>query len=112
MTNARQVIDDAFEDNAADMRAALHAAIQEKISAALEDKKIELAQALVTTESKVEPDAPDADRVAKRKALQALKDKQEDERAEKAEKGESSSRTVKGKAYGGSAQKDDEDDEE
>jgi hypothetical protein len=47
--------------------------------------------------------------VAKRKRLQALKDKQEDERAEKGDYDEkSSTRKIKGRAYGGSAQKDDE----
>jgi hypothetical protein len=56
-----------------------------------------------------EPAKPDSDAVAKRKRLQALKDKQEDERAEKGDDDKSSSRFVKGRAYGGSAQKDDED---
>jgi len=55
-----------------------------------------------------EPAKPDADAVAKRKRLQALKDKQEDERAEKDDYDKSSSRVVKGRAYGGAAQKDDE----
>jgi hypothetical protein len=57
-----------------------------------------------------EPAKPDSDAVTKRKRLQALKDKQEDERAEKGEyDSKSSSRVVKGRAYGGAAQKDDED---
>ena len=57
-----------------------------------------------------EPAKPDSDAVAKRKRLQALKDKQEDERAEKDDRDtKSSSRVVKGRAYGGAAQKDDED---
>ena len=57
-----------------------------------------------------EPAKPDSDAVAKRKRLQALKDKQEDERAEKDDYDtKSSSRVVKGRAYGGAAQKDDED---
>jgi hypothetical protein len=57
-----------------------------------------------------EPAKPDSDAVAKRKRLQALKDKQEDERAEKDDHDtKSSSRVVKGRAYGGGAQKDDED---
>jgi len=56
-----------------------------------------------------EPAKPDSDAVAKRKRLQALKDKQEDERAEKGDDDKSPSRFVKGRAYGGSAQKDDED---
>ena len=55
-----------------------------------------------------EPAKPDSDAVAKRKRLQALKDKQEDERAEKGDDYKSSSRFVKGRAYGGAAQKDDE----
>ena len=60
---------------------------------------------------KHEPAEVDKDAVAKRKRLQALKDKQEDERAEKGEYDDekSSKRVVKGRAYGGSAQKDDED---
>jgi hypothetical protein len=56
-----------------------------------------------------EPAKPDSDAVAKRKRLQALKDKQEDERAEKGDDYKSASRFVKGRAYGGAAQKDDED---
>ena len=57
-----------------------------------------------------EPAKPDSDAVAKRKRLQALKDKQEDERAEKDDRDtKSSSRVVKGRAYGGAAQKEDED---
>ena len=56
-----------------------------------------------------EPAKPDSDAVAKRKRLQALKDKQEDERAEKGDDYKSATRFVKGRAYGGSAQKDDED---
>ena len=60
-----------------------------------------------------EPAKPDSDAVAKRKRLQALKDKQEDERAEKGDyDSKSSSRVVKGRAYGGAAQKDDEDKDE
>jgi hypothetical protein len=59
-----------------------------------------------------EPAKVDKDAVAKRKRLQALKDKQEDERAEKGDDDKSSSRFVKGRAYGGSAQKDDEDKDE
>ena len=56
-----------------------------------------------------EPAKVDKDAVAKRKRLQALKDKQEDERAEKDDYDtKSSSRVVKGRAYGGAAQKDDE----
>jgi len=56
-----------------------------------------------------EPAKPDSDAVAKRKRLQALKDKQEDERAEKDDYDtKSSTRVVKGRAYGGAAQKDDE----
>ena len=59
---------------------------------------------------KHEPADIDKDAVAKRKRLQALKDKQEDERAEKDDRDtKSSSRVVKGRAYGGAAQKDDED---
>ena len=58
---------------------------------------------------KLEPADVDKDAVAKRKRLQALKDKQEDERAEKGDDDKSASRFVKGRAYGGSAQKDDED---
>ena len=57
-----------------------------------------------------EPAEVDSDAVAKRKRLQALKDKQEDERAERGDDDKSSTRVVKGRAYGGSAQKDDEDD--
>ena len=60
-----------------------------------------------------EPAKPDSDAVAKRKRLQALKDKQEDERAEKGDyDSKSSTRVVKGRAYGGAAQKDDEDKDE
>jgi hypothetical protein len=61
---------------------------------------------------KHEPADVDKDAVAKRKRLQALKDKQEDERAEKGDDYKSASRFVKGRAYGGSAQKDDEDKDE
>ena len=55
-----------------------------------------------------EPEAPNADAIAKRKRLQAIKDRQEDERA----MGGSSNtntpiRKVAGKAYGGAAQADD-----
>jgi len=59
-----------------------------------------------------EPAKPDSDAVAKRKRLQALKDKQEDDRAEKGDDDKSASRFVKGRAYGGAAQKDDEDKDE
>jgi hypothetical protein len=61
---------------------------------------------------KHEPAAVDKDAVAKRKRLQALKDKQEDERAEKDDDYKSTTRFVKGRAYGGAAQKDDEDKDE
>jgi len=52
-------------------------------------------------EAKVEPAAPDAEAIARRKKLQAIKDKQEDERAEKGTgiKGQDSVRTHKG-TYG------------
>ena len=59
-----------------------------------------------------EPAEVDSDAVAKRKRLQALKDKQEDERAEKGDDDKSASRFVKGRAYGGAAQKDEEDKDE
>jgi hypothetical protein len=55
-----------------------------------------------------EPEAPNADAVAKRKRLQALKDRQEDERAERGGSNTNTPiRKVAGKAYGGAAQKDD-----
>lgn len=53
-----------------------------------------------------EPEAPNADAIAKRKRLQALKDKQEDERDSYSDT-KSNVRKVAGKAYGGAAQKDD-----
>lgn len=56
-----------------------------------------------------EPAKVDKSAVEKRKRLQALKDKQEDERAERGDyDSKSSSRFVKGRAYGGAAQKDTE----
>jgi len=55
-----------------------------------------------------EPAKVDKSAVEKRKRLQALKDKQEDERAERGDDHKSHVRKVKGKAYGGAAQKDDE----
>jgi hypothetical protein len=55
-----------------------------------------------------EPEAPNADAIAKRKRLQALKDRQEDERAERGGSNTNTPiRKVAGKAYGGAAQKDD-----
>ncbi len=55
-----------------------------------------------------EPEAPNADAIAKRKRLQALKDRQEDERAERGSNNANTPiRKVAGKAYGGAAQKDD-----
>ena len=59
----------------------------------------------------VEPAKTDKSKAEKRKRLQALKDKQEDERAEKGDYNKSSARVVKGRAYGGAAQKDDDKDE-
>ncbi len=55
-----------------------------------------------------EPEAPNADAVAKRKRLQAIKDRQEDERT-MGSKDETNTpiRKVAGKSYGGAAQKDD-----
>ena len=60
-----------------------------------------------------EPAVTDKSKAEKRKRLQALKDKQEDERAEKGDYDDkkSSARVVKGRAYGGAAQKDDDKDE-
>jgi hypothetical protein len=55
-----------------------------------------------------EPEAPNADAIAKRKRLQALKDRQEDERDSYSDN-KSNVRKVAGKAYGGAAQKDDSD---
>ena len=55
-----------------------------------------------------EPEAPNADAIAKRKRLQALKDRQEDERDSYSDN-KSNVRKVAGKAYGGAAQKDDAD---
>jgi hypothetical protein len=55
-----------------------------------------------------EPEAPNADAIAKRKRLQAIKDRQEDERAMGGSKETNTPiRKVAGKAYGGAAQKDD-----
>ena len=109
MSNVRDAIEAAFEDNAVSMRTAIYDAIQDKVSAALADKKIEVAQSIMATEAKVEPDAPDADRVDNRKRLQAIKDKQVDERAEKGEgeKKSSNVRNIKG-TYGTSHKEDDE----
>ena len=59
-------------------------------------------------EGEYDPAPVDPEAVAKRKRLQALKDKQEDEHGYDTKK--SNVRTVKGKAYGGAAQKDDADD--
>jgi len=58
-------------------------------------------------EGEYDPAPVDPEAVAKRKRLQALKDKAEDERSEKGGDHKSHVRTVKGKAYGGAAQKDD-----
>ena len=63
------------------------------------------AVSLILGEAKVEPDAPDAAAVARRKALQAIKDRQEDEKAEKGETKPQGIRKVAGTAYGGSKQK-------
>ena len=63
------------------------------------------AVSLILGEAKVEPDAPDAAAVARRKALQAIKDRQEDEKAEKGETKPQGVRKVAGTAYGGSKQK-------
>jgi len=63
------------------------------------------AVSLILDEAKVEPDAPDAAAVARRKALQAIKDRQEDEKAEKGETKPQGIRKVAGTAYGGSKQK-------
>ncbi len=55
-----------------------------------------------------EPEAPNADAIAKRKRLQAIKDRQEDERAMGGKDDTNTPiRKVAGKAYGGAAQKDD-----
>lgn len=62
-----------------------------------------------------EPDEPNETAIAKRKRLQAIKDKLEDERAERGDddkKEKSAVRTVAGKAYGGSKQKEESSDEE
>ena len=64
------------------------------------------AVSLILDEAKVEPDAPDAAAVARRKALQAIKDRQEDEKAEKGEtKPKNASTKVAGHQYGGAKQK-------
>ena len=65
-------------------------------------------------EAKVEPDAPDADAIARKKRLQAIKDKQEDDAAERGagEKKPSGTRTVAGTSYGGAKQKDEPMEEE
>jgi hypothetical protein len=65
-------------------------------------------------EAKVEPDAPDADAIARKKRLQAIKDKQEDDAAERGtgEKKSSGTRTVAGTSYGGAKQKDEPMEEE
>ena len=64
------------------------------------------AVSLILGEAKVEPDAPDAAAVARRKALQAIKDRQEDEKAEKGEdKPKNASTKVAGHQYGGAKQK-------
>jgi hypothetical protein len=59
-----------------------------------------------------EPEAPNADAVAKRKRLQAIKDRQEDERAMGSKDDTNTPiRKVAGKAYGGAAQAVEKDDE-
>ncbi len=58
-------------------------------------------------EGEYDPAPVDPEAVAKRKRLQAIKDRQEADRAEKGDDHKSNVRTVKGKAYGGAAQKDD-----
>jgi hypothetical protein len=69
-------------------------------------KKVEESQN-ISDAAYDEPEAPNADAIAKRKRLQALKDKQEDERA-MGSKDETNTpiRKVAGKAYGGAAQAD------
>jgi len=68
-------------------------------------------RAFVAEAAADEPAAPDADAIAKRKRLQAIKDKQEDDAAEKGSSSSSTTRKIAGKAYGGSAQKDDSDED-
>lgn len=57
-----------------------------------------------------EPEAPDAEAIARRKRLQAIKDRREDELAS-GDDTPSRKRTIAGRAYGGAAQKDDAVDE-
>lgn len=45
--NVKAAVEHAFNDNASEMRDALYAAIQDKVSSALETKKVEIAQSLV-----------------------------------------------------------------
>jgi len=80
---------------------------KESMKKAAKDAKAKKA----VKEGEYDPAPIDPEAVAKRKRLQALKDKQEADRAEHGSDHKSSSRFVKGKAYGGAAQKDDADDE-
>lgn len=67
------------------------------------------AVSLILDEAKVEPDAPDAAAVARRKALQAIKDRQEDEKAEKGEDKPETGRKVHKGTYGTSYKGDEVD---
>jgi len=69
---------------------------------------VDIVSGIMSEAKSDEPAAPDAEAIARRKRLQAIKDKQEDDAAERGsgEKKSSGARTVAGKAYGGSKQKD------
>lgn len=45
--NVRAAVEHAFNDNASEMRDALYSAIQDKVSSALEARKVHIAQSLV-----------------------------------------------------------------
>lgn len=51
MSNIRQSLEHAYKDNLAEMRDSLHAALTEKIIAALEEKKNAIAKGLLKQES-------------------------------------------------------------
>lgn len=86
----------------------------EKFGRSIPQSLVDAVSRLMSEAKADEPDAPDADAIARRKRLQALKDKQEDERAERGEKSDDKPavRKVAGSAYGGAKQKDDDLEEE
>jgi hypothetical protein len=103
MDATRNLIDYAMDDNGVEFRSQLYATIHDKVTAAIEAKKQEIAGSLIRQEEKEHSDAAEDKKMIDKEIKKKMKTEESDEeKGEKAEKKEERPNQSKGPSALGS----------